>query len=111
MSDIYIIEFPETDPRSLAVIAGFVYISDNKPAADASIKISKYGSGEIVGVYRPNPQTGKYIIILPTEVDYVMEISKDNCISVERKVNIPSRSEFSSKKKVVFIDPVVLKKE
>jgi len=110
-SDIYIIEYPESDPRSLAVVAGYIFTSDGEPAADASIKITKSDSGDIMGIYRPNPQSGKYIIILPTEVEYLMEISKENYKSVVQKITVPSRSEFSARKKVVFIDPVVLEKE
>ena len=110
-SDIYIIEFPETDPRSLAVIAGYVFTPDGKPATDAVIKIEKYGTDKVTGIYRPNPQTGKYIIILPIENSYSMEVSQKGYVSVVKQVSIPSRGEFGFSKKVVYLDPVVLEKE
>ncbi len=110
-SDIYIIEFPETDPRSLSVVAGFVFTEDGNPAADATVKIEKNGTGEILGIYRPNPQTGKYIIILPTDEEYTMYIQSEGYKSVKQELTIPSRGDFSSRKKALFIDPVVLEKE
>lgn len=110
-SDIYIIEFPESDPRSLAVVAGFLFTPNGAPAANATIKIEKYGSGEIVGIYRPNPISGKYIIILPTEIEYTMDVSLKGYKSVIQKLNIQSRGEFGSRKKVLFMDPIVLEQE
>ena len=110
-SDIYIIEFSETDPRSLAVVAGFVFTDEGDPAEDAKIKIEKKETGEILGIYRPNQQTGKYIIILPTDEEYVMYVLSDGYKTFKQELNIPSRVEYGSRKKAVFIDPVVLEKE
>jgi hypothetical protein len=110
-SDIYIIEFPESDPRSLAVISGFIFTPDGAPAVNATIKLEKYGTGEITGIYRPNSLSGKYIIIVPTEIEYTMDVSLKGYKSVVQKVHIPSRGEFSSRKKVLFMDPIVLEQE
>ena len=110
-SDLYIIEFPESDPRSLAVISGFIFTPDGAPAANATIKLEKYGTGEITGIYRPNSLSGKYIIIIPTEIEYTMDVSLKGYKSVVQKVYIPSRGEFSSRKKVLFMDPIVLEQE
>ncbi len=110
-SDIYIIEFPESDPRSLAVISGFIFTPDGSPAVNATIKLEKYGTGEIAGIYRPNSLSGKYIIIVPTEIEYTMDVSLKGYKSVVQKVYIPSRGEFGSRKKVLFMDPIVLEQE
>ncbi len=110
-SDIYIIEFPESDPRSLAVISGFVFTPDGEPAANAIISMEKHGSGEIVGIYRLNSSSGKYILIVPTEIEYSVTISLKGYKSVVQKVYFPSRGEFSSRKKVLYLDPVVLEME
>jgi hypothetical protein len=110
-SDIYIIEFPETDVRSLAVVAGYVFTEEGEPASDAVIRIEKKISGEVAGIYRPNPQTGKYIIILPTEEEYNMYIEMPGYKTVKQDLTVPVRGEFVSQKKVLFIDPVVLEKE
>ena len=110
-SDIYIIEFPDTDPRSLAVVAGYVFSDEGDTATDATIKVEKKVSGDVVGIYRPNPQTGKYIIILPTGEEYEMYFEAEGLKSVKQSLKMPVRSEFISQKKVLFIDPVVLEKE
>jgi len=110
-SDIYIIEFPESDPRSLAVISGFIFTPEGAPAVDATIKLEKYGTGEVTGIYRPNSLSGKYIIIVPTEIEYSMDIYLKGYKSVMQKIYIPSRGEFSSRKKVLFMDPIVLEQE
>ena len=110
-SDIYMIEFPESDPRSLAVIAGFIFTKDGEPASEATVKIEKKETGEVLGVYRPNPQTGKYIIILPVEEAYNMYLMSDGYKTVKQDLDIPARGEFGTRKKALFIDPVVLEKE
>jgi len=110
-SDIYIIDFPDTDPRSLAVVAGYIFSDDGDPVADATIMIKKKMSDEVVGVYRPNPKTGKYIIILPVDEEYNMYVESDGFKSEKIDIKVPVREEFITHKRVLFLDPVVLEKE
>ncbi len=70
-SDIYEIEYEAPIEQRLAVVKGQLS-SDNPDATwdNVRIKVSEVGSDEVVGVYKPNPITGKYILILESNKSY-----------------------------------------
>ena len=45
---------------------------------NAQLKVFDNISGELMGVYRPNSATGKYMVIIPKGIDYNIEVTADN---------------------------------
>ncbi len=108
-SDIYIIEFPETDERSLAVVSGFLFTEDGLPSSSSTINISNALTGEEAGTYRPQANSGKYTMILPTGVNYLMTITTPEMISISKEINIPYRANYKSRASATYLEPMVLK--
>ncbi|SMO71290.1 Tetratricopeptide repeat-containing protein [Saccharicrinis carchari] len=108
-ADIYLIEFPSNHPNALTVAGGFLFRPDGEPAANAKITVTNKNSGEVEGVYRPSPNNGKYIFILPAGAHYNMEIEMEGHKTVIKDFNIPAENTFARKKHTFYLDPLVLK--
>ncbi|WP_289053046.1 hypothetical protein [Carboxylicivirga marina] len=110
-SDIYIIEFPESDERSLAVVSGFLFTESGLPSDSSTISIMNKVSGELVGAYKPQTHSGKYTMILSTGVQYIMTIETPGKVSISKEVIIPYRANYKSKTRASYLDPMVIKNE
>ena len=108
-SDIYLIEFTGNHPNSFAVVGGFVFTPEGEPAAEAKITVSRLNGDNEEGVYRPNPNNGKYIFIIPSGTEYKMEIKMDGYKTISKDFKVPSRNSFARSKFTFFLDPIVLK--
>lgn len=63
--DIYSVTFNEVDPE-YTVVKGFITTSDSSQIfTDAAISVLDLQIDEEYGSYLPNPNTGRFIIILP----------------------------------------------
>ncbi len=69
-SDIYLIEYEEPFKNKLAVIKGQLKNTKEIGWDDVRIFVKEAGTDKIEGEYRPNPETGKYLLILETEKTY-----------------------------------------
>ncbi len=107
-SDIWLIEFPESDERSLAVVAGFIFTQEGIPSYESQITVNKKETGEQIGVYRPHPETGKYVMILSTGVKYVMTIRTFGKATIEKEFSVSARQDFTTQGKASYLDPIVV---
>ncbi|MCU4164237.1 hypothetical protein [Carboxylicivirga caseinilyticus] len=107
-SDIWLIEYPENDERTLAVVAGFIFTQEGIPSYESEITVTKKESGEKVGVYRPHPETGKYVIIVPTGVEYTMTIRTSGKATFVKDFTIPARLDFPTRGNASYLDPIVV---
>ncbi len=110
-SDIYLIEFPGNHPKALTVVGGFVFMPDGKPARNAKITVRQIKSGQIEGVYRPNPNNGKYIYIIPSGKEYEMKVELNDHEIVIKNFKIHGNKAFARSKYTFYLDPLVLKKD
>lgn len=110
-ADIYIIEFPIDDERSLAVVSGYLFTEDGNPSAKSVISIVSKESNKLIGTYKPQAMTGKYTMILPTGPDYIMTIDTPGMISLSKEIEIPYRANYKTRNTATYIDPIVIKKQ
>ncbi len=108
-TDIYLIEFTDNHPNSLVAIAGFLYKPDESPAIDAKITVTEKKSKEKVGIYRPSPNNGKYIFIIPGGKEYTMEIEMDGHKTILKDFKVSSGKAFARRKLTSYLDPIILK--
>ncbi len=107
-SDLYMIEFPSDNVNSLTLVGGFIFTPEGDPAVKARITLINKKDGHIEGYYRPSPNTGKYIFIVPSDTDYKMEINMKGYKSVLNTFNIPAGNSYIRKEHTFFLDPIVM---
>ncbi|MFT3737277.1 MAG: hypothetical protein QM786_00795 [Breznakibacter sp.] len=108
-SDIYLIELPETDPRSLAVVSGFVFDAKKNPFADIALTLFDADTGKTVGIYKPNSSSGKYVMIVPSGKSYRLAYVTANQ-TFERTFYVSSRQSYESGNWTHYLDPVFIDK-
>ena len=109
-TDLYMLVFPDDDARALAVLAGYVFYGPEDPGIDAVIKITDEKE-RLLGIYRPNQLTGKFVAILPTGVKYSLEVESYGYKDYIQEVNIPIRNVFGTRQTATFIPNIFLEKE
>jgi outer membrane protein OmpA-like peptidoglycan-associated protein len=87
--DIYILELPNFEPKTLAVYKGIAKYSDGEVIKDMVITIFDDSTGEEVGIYRPNATTGRFLFILQPGQRYEVEYDADN-LQASDLVNVPN---------------------
>lgn len=106
--DIYIIEIPSYDLKTLAVYKGLAKYTTGKVIKDLEIDISKK-SNEEQGTYRPNNKTGKFLFILqPGETFYVDYKLRD--MTLKDTIKVPNEGGVYDILKIVTVidDQLVL---
>ncbi len=107
-SDIYLIEFPVSDDRTLAVVAGYLFLADGTPSALSKITIESSALQSDVSIYRPNPDTGKYLFILPTGLKYTMTIETVGYPSIKQEFEIKSRDDYNTLHNPIYLNPLII---
>lgn len=69
-SDLFMIGFADDNINNLAVYEGEVAYCDDRPPADIKVTITDVETGDLVGIYTPHPQTGKFVTLLAPESNY-----------------------------------------
>jgi outer membrane protein OmpA-like peptidoglycan-associated protein len=83
--DIYIIEFPNNEEKTLAVYQGVA--KDSKGDVLKDLVITVYNAdGDIDGVYRPNDLTGRYLFILKPGQTYDVEYKDKGVVAIDKVV-------------------------
>ncbi len=110
-TDIFMIEYPSDDERRLAVVAGHIYHDKEVPAADALVMVESEDDPDFTGYYKPNPNTGKYVMVLQTGKTYKISISEDGYENIEIDYTPPPRGEYATRGLVHYIKAVTLKQQ
>ncbi|MCC7050383.1 MAG: PD40 domain-containing protein [Bacteroidia bacterium] len=63
--DIYRVVFKDAEPEYTVYSGKITCIDDLRPIKEATLTVNRLTDGELMGVYLPNPQTMRYVIILP----------------------------------------------
>jgi outer membrane protein OmpA-like peptidoglycan-associated protein len=106
--DIYLLKLEETKAASVTILAGKMTV----PAMaysdlGAKITVREVGTESIVGEYRPNRETGRYILILDPGEDYEVTYHADGYASKEVLVDVPDNSTYYEINKTIELDEVV----
>lgn len=93
--DIYRVTFNDVEPN-YSVVNGHMKFSDEskKPGYnEVFITVNETKSGELVGTYVPNGNTGRYVIILAPGI-YSITIEAPGCETQMETINILDKSSF-----------------
>jgi hypothetical protein len=93
--DIYRVTFNEVEPQ-YSVVKGNVASADSTQRlnfSDVFITVTDSKTQEIVGNYLPNPNSGRYVMVLAPGV-YDLSIEANGFKSVNQKINILDKSSY-----------------
>ena len=101
--DLYMISIPKPPVQPMTVMSGVFSLGDkdgNIPA-DAQIIVKDNQTGEIIGIYKPNTKTGKYLFILPPGKNYNVTYEAKGYLFKSENLIVPKNSAFQSMKKEI----------
>ena len=108
--DIYVInfnsEYKDVSPGPVTLLKGTISACDQKVAPDSKLEVYDNLSGELMGVYRPNSATGKYMVIIPKGVDYKVEVSADNHLGYTMNIVTPENEPFIEEETNFILCPI-----
>jgi hypothetical protein len=88
---------------SSSVIKGSFTTLDSVPTKDAIISVFNSNTGEVAGVYRTNPETGRYLMILVAGIKYDMTVDVEDYPEYNTTFEIPEKKgEFTLKQVIKF---------
>lgn len=79
--DLYRIDLPQTEEEepSLVLMTGNITMEHNIQASiDVNIVVTDRATGELVGIFKPNTKTGKYLIILDPGKEYNLDFQAED---------------------------------
>jgi hypothetical protein len=107
--DIFRIDLSESHVRNQTVIAGIASDNHGEVLQDAIITITDMDD-EVIGVYTPNEETGKFLFILPRGKTFNVLFESSNSDEQEYTINVPNYS-YDQTKRVIPFDIIVIRDE
>ncbi|NOQ26289.1 MAG: OmpA family protein [Bacteroidales bacterium] len=76
--DIFEFElYKEARPTPVSYIKGKVYDSENKNKLKANFELISLETNEIIMQAESDPNTGEFLVCIPSDIDYALNVSKD----------------------------------
>jgi hypothetical protein len=107
-SDLFVLHFPPSDERSMAVVSSHIFNSNNEPAENAVISVKNLTTNQTEGTFRTNPQTGKFVAIVPTAQDYELVIEAEGHEKYSKTFNLKAKDDYKSKNRAVYLPAITL---
>lgn len=106
--DVYLMDLVSLPERSLVVITGTIKKQGTEEIIyDATLSINDAKTDKLIGEFKPNKTTGKYLLVLPkSKTEYI--ISCDKGEFVNNKIIIPNESSFYYLRKPILIETIGL---
>lgn len=105
--DLYVInfisEYKDVSPGPVTMLKGMINSCSGASIETASLSVSDNITGELMGIYRPNTATGKYMVIIPKGVDYRISVDADGFESTEFNIVTRKNELFKQENKNVVL--------
>jgi hypothetical protein len=92
--DLYIVHMKRnenTAPEAVTLLKGFVKTDNDLVIENALISVVDQTTGELIGVFKPNKSTGKFLIVIPQGKKYLLKVDangyKGYSENIETKVS------------------------
>lgn len=110
-TDIYVINMPETDenaPKPLTLVKGRITSADSSSVPDgAAIRVLDKNTKELIGIYKVNSSTGKYIIIVPIGANYDIITEAPGYEANIQNINFLDQTEYIELNRDISLSPKV----
>lgn len=106
--DLYMITMKKQPAAALTIMTGTFSLGDSTRTVpeDATITVTDNETGEIVGIYKPNSKTGKYLFILPPGKDYNVSYEAEGYLFESDNLLIPESTVYAEVEKPVELAPI-----
>lgn len=106
--DLYMITMKKQPAAALTIMSGIFSLGDSTAAVpeDATITVTDNKTGEVIGVYKPNSKTGKYLFILPPGKDYNVSYEAEGYLFESDNLMIPESTVYAEVEKPVELAPI-----
>lgn len=105
--DIFRIDLAESHIRNQTVIAGYAITPSGERMENPIITVTDMDD-EVIGIYTPDIETGKFLFILPRGRTYNAYFESSNADELEYTINVPTDAYDQSKQVVIFNQVAVL---
>lgn len=102
-SDIYLIEYEEPEINRLAVFKGTVNSGD-APLEQVQIYVNNAETNEEVGIFKPHPGSGKYVLILEAEKKYKVRYAGEGYDEVVKTINVEREMAYKKSTTTTLLD-------
>ena len=94
----------ERKPIDFAIIKGAVLKTRDNQKLDAKITVKDLTDNTIVGIYNANPETGIYVVNLPSSGRFLYTVESDGFATQSEMVTLPVQNEFKPMKQEITYD-------
>jgi outer membrane protein OmpA-like peptidoglycan-associated protein len=102
----YLITFFDTKHRPITLIKGSVVDIAGEALKDPEIKVTDNETEDILGIYRPDNRTGKYMFILPFEKNINITYSAAGYLFYSSNIRISAEDNYYQKDSAVYLRPI-----
>jgi len=106
--DIYMISLPKPPEKALTVMGGVFRLEGANGVIpdNAQIVVTDNETGDIIGIYKPNSKTGKYLFVLPAGKNYNVTYEAEGYLFKSENLIVPEKSEFSTIQSEIKLAPI-----
>lgn len=103
------LEAPVTiDAKNLTVLKGRILDEFTKKAVSADIEIVDNDKNEIISTFHSNSATGKFLISLPSGINYGIAVIAKDYLFYSENFNLPQMSDYQLVKKDIYLQNVCI---
>ena len=106
-TDIFLIKTPDEEKVGLFVLKGKVVNTSGSTVVNSKITVSK--DGKVIGIYKPNAATGKFLFIVDAGKKYDIEIVAEGYRTLRTVLNIPPEFANKENRSVITLLPLTLR--
>lgn len=104
--DICFLTFPDKEQTPLTVLSGEITSIFGGAAPGAIITVTDVETGELIGTYKPNSATGRYVIILPPGKNYAVTYEAEDFLFQSDNINIADSMAYQQIERPVELAPL-----
>ena len=107
-TDIFLITIPGLKEKGLTVLSGYIVAADGSVPENIVITVTDVKTGNLEGIYTPNPTTGKYLFILRPGKTYNVSIEADGYSYYSENITVAKGSSYKKIKRTIKLKPIIL---
>ncbi len=107
--DIYSFELhPDAQPNYVSYVEGIITDANSKLPIQAKIELVDLNTGELLIQPESEPETGQYLLCLPSNRDYMITISNEGYMPFSAHISLGKESRLKPLKKNIELKPIEL---